>query len=257
MAGLENKTILLTRSPEANETLAGIFASRGAKGISLPTIMITDPESWDACDEAILRLQDYRGVLFTSGNAVRQLIRRIRSVHPGRLSLLSRVSLFAVGEATEEAILEAGLTVADMPETASAEALGRMLESAGLQGGKFLFPKSEIARDTLPTILRGSGADVDEVVVYRNVPPSPDQLEEVRTLVSNHGIDLITAFSPSAVRMLVQLLGSVAMGTIPFAVIGPVTAEAARALGLNVQIVSPAATSESLVDAVESYFLNH
>jgi len=256
VAGLENKSILLTRTPEANEALAKLLTARGARCVCLPTISIADPVAWDDCDMSIARLQEYRGILFTSANAVRQLVRRIRSVAPDRFASLAAVSLFAVGDATEEAIVEAGLSVAGMPETAGSEELGRMLASTGARGGKFLFPKSDIARDTLPNILRAAGAAVDEVVVYRNIPPAPAQLEDVRARVAERGIDLITAFSPSAVRTLVQLLGSVAIGEIPLAVIGPVTADAAAALGLNVQVVAPASTSASLVDGVESYFLN-
>jgi len=203
---LQGITILLTRTAEANAELAAVFNRRGAKTRSLPTIEIVDPASWEGTDKAILDLARYDGVFFTSRNAVERLLHRIEQVQPEAIARLASCKIYAVGEHTEEAIEEAGLTVALTPEVHSAEALAESLGNESLAGRMFLFPKSDIAGDVVPSFLRSAGAAVDEIVVYRNVAPEGNKLDEIRNALANGDIHAVTFFSPSAVGSIEQLM---------------------------------------------------
>lgn len=254
MPGLAGRTVLVTRTPEAAEPLIRLLQAEGAKTLLLPTIEIADPDSWEACDRAIVNLRLYDGIFFTSKNAVHKFLRRIEAINPSAFEVLKRRPVYAVGEKTEEALETAGVSVAATPDVASAEDLAGLFTRGGGAGRRFLFPKSEIARDILPNALRSLDAVVDEIVVYRTLPPRQMELDRIRTALADHSIDVATFYSPSAVRNFVQMMGSKCLDSITIAVIGPATESAARSLGLNVAIVSEHTTSESLLAAIKAYF---
>jgi uroporphyrinogen III methyltransferase/synthase len=251
MSTLRGKTILLTRSDEANAEVANRLKSCGADTLSLPTIRFTDPDSWNACDTAIQNLQTYDAILFTSSNAVRAFLDRIESVNPARLEMLRTVRVHAVGERTSDSLRSAGIT-AILAEGGTAEVLAESL-GEDVKGKRFLFPKSNIAREVLPGALKARGATVDEAVVYKTVAPAPADLDAVRNALRLRNIDILLFFSPSAVSNFVQMIGTGFTDSIVVAAIGPTTAEAARNAGFAVSVVPDKPTTEDLIDATEKF----
>jgi uroporphyrinogen III methyltransferase/synthase len=248
---LRGKTILLTRSDEANAEVANRLKSCGADTLSLPTIRFTDPDSWSACDAAIQELRNYDAILFTSSNAVRAFLARIEAVDATRLEMLRTIRVHAVGERTHDSLESAGVT-AILAEGGTAEDLA---ESVGehVQGKRFLFPKCNIAREVLPDALKARGAAVDEAVVYKTVAPAPRDLDAVRNALRLRSIDILVFFSPSAVSNFVQMIGTGFTESLVVAVIGPTTAEAARNAGFAVSVVSDKPTTEGLIDAIDRF----
>jgi uroporphyrinogen III methyltransferase/synthase len=117
-------------------------------------------------------------------------------------------------------------------------------------GQHFLFPKSSIACDVLPKELRSLGALVDEIVTYKTVIPESENLEQVRTFLSDGKINIITFFSPSSVRNFVELFGVEILRGVLVAVIGPTTSESAKEAGLEIHVVAKQQTAESLVQGI-------
>lgn len=257
MSGLTEKTILITRSDEANAELSRVFEQQGARTVSLPAVRFTKPDSWEACDSAIVNLRQYDGILFTSGNSVSFFLKRIQEINIRAQEILRSRVIYAIGAKTRVALQSAGLSVQATPEVASANDMAELFRDTNLAGKRFLFPKSNIARDVLPNSLRSQQALVDEVIVYKNEPPERKELDRVRKALQVGSIDAIVFFSPSAVRNFVQLIGKKHLGDAVVAVIGPTTAEAAEDLGVVVKVIAPHATSESLRDALEQYFVSH
>ncbi|MBI2619706.1 MAG: uroporphyrinogen-III synthase [Ignavibacteriales bacterium] len=256
MSSLSGKTILLTRSEEANVELARLFEKHGAQTLSLPTVHFVEPDSWEQCDAAITNLREYDGILFTSKNAVTSFLTRLESFGGQARSLLASRALYAIGEKTQEALESAGFAVAASPEIAAADDLTELLGEEAIRGKRFLFPKSNIARAILPNALRALNAVVDEVVVYKNEPPTGQDLDQVREVLLQRRVDTVTFFSPSAVRNFVQLLGTRHLESTTVAVIGPTTAQAAGDVGVRVDVVAPRATAEALIESLERYFLS-
>ena len=253
MSTLLNKTILLTRTKESNLAVAQLFRQRGARVLSFPTIEVADPDSWESCDRAIGDLQSYDGVLFTSKNSVERLLRRIESIKPEAKRVLADRQIYAVGEKTERTLENAGLPVAMTPDVSSAEDLASLFEAEEVAGRRFLFPRSDIGRDILPNALRSLGGIVDDIVVYKTVPPRQGDLEDIRGLFLEGGIDIVTFFSPSSARNFVQMMGVKCIEGALVAVIGPQTAEAIREIGIEARIIAGHATAESLVDTIEEF----
>ena len=253
MNGLKGRTILLTRSAESNKTLERQLRERGASVVSLPTIEFADPLSWEEADRVLQHLDEYDGFLFTSRTAVERFLRRAELINGGFREILQRARLYAIGEKTEEALTREGFSNVVTPEVSTAEEMADSLAAQELSGAKFLFPKSEIARDVLPNALRQHEATVDEIVVYRNVPPLQKDLDEVRTRLAEGTISVTTFFSPSAVRNFVQMLGATALASAANAAIGPTTAGAIKGFGASVSVLPEHPTTESLLDALERY----
>lgn len=247
-------TVLLTRSAEDNTLIAPVFHAAGLATVLLPAIVIAEPEDWTPVDDAIADLASFDGVFFTSRNAVRMFLRRLDEKLPDGRSAIRSLMVAAVGAKTEEALEDEDVRVDVVPEIGAAENLLASLDEMDLTGKRYLFPKSSIARDVLPTELRDRGAQVDEIVVYRTVPPDAGNLDAIRNGLVEGSIQCAAFFSPSAVRNVVQLLGSLCMQETVIAAIGMTTAGAARAMGLTVGIVAEAPDSDGLAAAIAAFF---
>jgi uroporphyrinogen III methyltransferase/synthase len=70
------------------------------------------------------------------------------------------------------------------------------------------------------------------------------------------GVDCILFASGSAVRSVADAATKVTpeLKTVPIVCIGPVTADTARSLGLNVVAVAESHTTAGLIDALTDYF---
>lgn len=254
MGSLEGRTILVTRSADSNTSFAEQIAARGGLVLSLPTIEFADPKSWDEADTAIRDLEDYDGLLFTSRTAVERFLGRVRAVNSVPREFFATKRVYAIGEKTEEALRAHGFTNVISPEISTAEEMAETVAEDELEGKRFLFPKSEIARDVLPNVLRERHAIVDEVVVYRNIPPLQKDLDSVREALAAGSVSITTFFSPSAVRHFVQMLGIHILEQTAVAAIGPTTAKTAESFGISVAVVPDEATAGSLLDSIALFF---
>jgi uroporphyrinogen-III synthase len=251
---LTGKTILITRSKNASSEIQDMLESQGAIVVCLPTIEITAPDSWDECDATIWKLAAYDSVCFTSKNTVEKFVQRIRLIRPQALNTLATQNLYAVGEKTKSTLEANGFTVQPIPQKHSAENLAHSFYGQNISGRHFLFPKSNIACDVIPKELRSLGAVVDEIVTYKTVIPEPENLEHIRTFLTDGKIDIVTFFSPSSVRNFAEMIGIETLQHILIAVIGPTTAEAAKEIGLEVDIVANQQTAKSLVQGIMEHF---
>jgi uroporphyrinogen-III synthase len=112
----------------------------------------------------------------------------------------------------------------------------------------------ETSRAVLRERLTPLGAKVDEIAVYQTVPGRPT-LAHYAALRA--GIDAIVFTSSITVRNFINLVGpyleEFTRGAV-VACIGPLTAQTARAYGLQVTILSEQSTAQGLFTALEQYF---
>lgn len=254
---LQDKTILVTRRPEQARELIREIEKEGGLALFFPTIEIKPPESWSECDERIDRLKTYDGIVFTSANAVVGFVQRCHARGVAG-DLLNSLDVFAVGETTRQLLEQHGLHVREMPESYTASSLADMLNGKDVRGKRFLLPQGNIARDEVKRVLSESGAEVDQVIVYRTVAPEQVETHPVLEGLRDGAIDVVTFASPSAVTNFIQMLSPDVIATMPptttVAVIGPTTAAAAREAGLRVDIVARDSTSSGLVTAIADYY---
>lgn len=235
LAGLR---VLLTRPVgDAADAWAAAFAQAGAEPIVFPTVVFAPPASWQPLDEALARLGGYDWVIFTSQTTVAFVLDRLASP---RLPERPPPRIAAVGKATARAIVAAGGVVALTPTDERQEGLVEALGTLPA-GTRVFLPLAEGARSLLPEALRAWGCHVDAITVYRTVP--------VSDAAACPRFDVATFASPSALRAFVARGGGAALDGKTVAVIGPTTADEARAQGLR-PVVAARPTVEALIAAI-------
>lgn len=223
----------------------------GAQAVLMPTIEILPPENWSDVDAAIDRLPEYDWLILTSANGVRSLLSRLwERRFDGRC--LGQTKIAVIGDATAEALAEFHLRADLTPESFRAEALAEALKPL-VAGARVLWARANRGRDVLPRELTAAGAQVEEVVVYRNL--DVDALPaEALGLMERGELDWIGLSSPSIARQFAALLTPAAReqlgGNVRLAAISPVTAEAADDVGLPIATVADVYTWDGIFDAI-------
>jgi uroporphyrinogen III methyltransferase/synthase len=292
---LFGKRVLVTRTRHQASALSDLLRREGAIPVELPTLelvpLATDEDLGAMAEH--LRAGDYQWCLFTSTNAVDFVLDYLnRSGHDARAFAGCRLA--ALGSATAASLLQHGLRADLVASEFTSEGLLRAMEDFGastprvstrggasplepsrttdppppealegpplldqLAGVRILIPRAEGGSPALTGGLRARGAEVDEVVLYESrAPADPDA--EALALVRAGRIDVATFASSSSVRNLATLLGDdfARLRDATIACIGPVTAQTARELGLNVTIEPAEHTIPALVEALKAHYAN-
>lgn len=248
LAGL--RVVVMRPEGQADDLIERLVAL-GATALHAPTIRIADPPSYAALDAALRHLPSYNWIVWTSANGVARTLARLETL--GLDPDLPRAcNLAVIGGATARALASNGFTADLVPPEAVAESLRDALIEAGVGSGiRVLLPQPVTARDVLATGLRAAGAVVDVAPAYRT-ELNADAAERVRRWLAQGGIDCALVTSPSTVRGLLALLdGDVELlRRIPLVCIGPITADAARSLGIAPALVATEHTNDGLVAAL-------
>lgn len=239
---LRGRRVAVTRPVEGAETLIGRLEAEGARVIVTPLIRIAPVRDQRAIGRAARNAERYDWIVFTSANAV-NLFSGARAG-----ALPSTVSIGVVGAATAAAVAAMGARVDLIPEPNNAEALAKALATRPIAGRRILWPRAVHARKGFARRLRAAGAEVDEIAVYRT-EPDPAGARDLRARVERHAVDVITFASPSAVNSYAAS-GPVDVGGARVVVIGPVTANAARRVGLAVHARAAEPGVEGLIAAI-------
>ncbi len=247
---LFGKRVLVTRSRQQASALSQLLSRQGAMPVELPTIQIEPIPDSQELDRAIERLSDYAWLIFTSANGVDVFFKRLRDLGKDSRAL-NGVRLCSIGPATAAALEARGLVTDRMPREFLAEAVADALESDGVSGQRILLPRAESAPPELVTKLTQLGATVDEIALYRTVPP-PESPDGGRKMLLDGEIDITTFTSSSTVKHLVSMLGAEweAINRTKVACIGPVTAATASELGVRVDVTASEHTIPGLVQAL-------
>jgi uroporphyrinogen III methyltransferase / synthase len=226
---LHGRRVLVTRARAQASGLAARLEALGAEVVQAPAIRI-EPLPFDRP-----AMERYETVVVTSANGVDLLL-------PDDVRALHGVKVAAIGPATAQALRDRGIVADVLPPEAVSESLLAALGDVG--GQRVLVATAEGARDVLPDGLRGRGAHVDVVHLYRTVP-EPVDAEAVRSA------DLVTFTSSSTVQSLAAALGDAGLDGMRAASIGPVTSAALRKHGIEPAAEADPHTVEGLVAAVE------
>ena len=255
---LAGRRVLVTRSRDQAGELVELLEAQGAEAVEAPLIDIVPPEDFGPLDAACERAGAFDWIVFTSANGATAFMDRLLQ-GPRDVRALAGARLCAVGPGTASRLTRFGLKVDLVPDDHSANGVVAALKAAGsIRGKRVLFPKADIARDTLPEELREAGADVTEVVAYRTVTAESDLHLGIYRQLLDRRIDAVTFSSASAVRAFVSIYGADQavdlLNHTVVATIGPVTADAALRYGITPQVTPSTSTMPALVDALVTQF---
>lgn len=237
LAGLR---ILNTRPADQAAPLSLKLRTLGAEVVELPAIELEPLDFEPAGEDA------YDWIVFTSANAVRYYWR-------GAPAKPAPAKICAIGPATAAALDALGHKADLVAEQHQAEGVAAALAETGIEGKRVLLPAALATRDVLPRELSAMGALVTTLPVYRNIIPAG--LETAAQALFSEGArpHWVVFTSPSTVKNLLAAVGRDALEGVRIAVIGPVTAEAVRKHGLNVDVEPASSTADDLARALARF----
>ncbi|MDH2910078.1 MAG: uroporphyrinogen-III C-methyltransferase [Candidatus Eremiobacteraeota bacterium] len=249
---LFGKRLLLTRPAEQGEEFAARALARGIEPILAPTIEIEPPDDPTAANDAVESLESYAWVLFTSRNGIDACFARLHAL--GRdARAFGHARVAAIGAKSAQRLAEYGVRADLVPKRYVAEELAIELLHRARPASRILLYRAQEGRDVLPTLLAAEGLQVDDVAAYRTRFARDPQFAEKAARA-----ELVAFTSASTVRGYVEQFSD-ATAALESArgksigAIGPIAAEAARALGFHVDLVADIATTDALLDAFETY----
>ncbi|MFT5431279.1 MAG: uroporphyrinogen III methyltransferase/synthase [Myxococcota bacterium] len=250
---LWGRRVLVTRARSQAPSLTAALRDVGAGVVGFPVLEFGPPSSTEALDRSIHDLQLgglYDWVVFTSANAVIAFWDAV-TARGLDLRCFSGTRIACVGPATAEALRARSINADLVPAQYSAEALVGALVTAGdIPAKRFLFPRAEVARNTVVEGLKKHGGVVDVVPVYATRKPDASVESAIQHV---EVVDTITFTSPSAVRNLQAMLGDRSQELLTDRLrvaIGPITAQALEKAGLPAQIVAEESSVGGLVTAI-------
>ncbi len=253
---LLGKRIVVTRARAQASDLVQRLSEMGAECLEVPTIQVVPPESWQPLDDAIAGLDRYQWLIFTSVNGVHHFFERLFAQGLDARAL-GHIHTAAIGPATAGCLRRYGVNTDILPQTYQAEAVAEAFAREPLKGRKILLPRAKEARSVLPEALRRMGAGVDEIVAYETIQ-GESHADQVVTALQARDIDMITFTSSSTVHNFRALLppgkSEELLQGVAIACIGPITAETARQLGLQVHVAAEAFTIDGLCQAIVRYY---
>jgi uroporphyrinogen-III synthase len=245
-SALRGKAVAVTRPAEQAAALVELLRAHGAEPVCCPTIAIEHVSDSPQLDVELRALGSVSWIVFTSVNAVRAVAERLNVLG---VRMPSSALLAAVGGGTAEE-LERRIHRADfVPSTSNGESIADELPD--VKGQVVLLPRGDLASDVLPSRLRARGAHVRDIVVYHTV--AGPGVAELGSRVRDGTLAAIVFTSPSSVRFASNILvtQSVSSERPAIACIGPTTAHAARALGLEPDAVATTQSVGGIVEALE------
>jgi uroporphyrinogen III methyltransferase/synthase len=226
------------------------LAELGADVLEVPTIKIAGPDDRQGIVDALLELNTYDWLVFTSVNGVASFFdlffKRFQDLRD-----LGGARIAAVGPATAARLRELHLQVDLTPEAATAQQLAEAFEKyQSIDNVKMCLLRAEVANRELPAALMALGAIVDDIAVYKTVAETEDRAGMAERLLES-GADWVTFTSGSTVEHfhgrfdLPKLLKQ--FPQLKLASIGPETSKAIRALGLTPELEAKEHTTDGLI----------
>jgi uroporphyrinogen III methyltransferase/synthase len=250
---LFGQRIVVTRSREQAGQLSERLLELGAEVLEIPTIKLEAPTEKQALVDALLELNAYDWLVFTSPNGVTTFFNYFfKSFHDMRD--LGGARLAAVGPATANKLKELHLQVDLMPDEATASKVAEAFsEFESIENLKICLLRAEVANRELPEALEAMGAIVDDIPCYKTVAETED-LNGAAAKLLESGANWLTFTSASTVEHFHKRFDLPALmkkfPQMKIASIGPETSKAIAALGLQPALEAKEHTIDGIIDAL-------
>jgi uroporphyrinogen III methyltransferase / synthase len=251
---LFGQRVVVTRARAQAPELSTRFTELGADVLEIPCIKRGVPLNVQSLTEALLELNAYDWLVFTSANGVTAFFEYFFRAFKDTRDI-GGVRIAAVGPATSAKLRELHLQVDLMPEEAiGAKIAKEFVKFESIENLKICLLRAEVANPDLPRELEALGAIVDDVPVYCTVAET-DLATHASAQLLAAGADWITFTSASTVEHFHTRINLPALlkkfPQTKLASIGPETTKAIAALGLKPSVEAKQHTMDGLVAAVQ------
>lgn len=243
---LQNKRIVVTRTPHQAGQLVNLLHARGAVPLIYPCVDIAPPRDPARLDAALRNLHAYDWLIVTSSSTVLAMKRRLGSI--GSTPDLGRLKIAAVGAMTVEAVEQfLGSMHVSLPDGRSSEDIVNLINP--YPGMRVLLPQSAVAPAHLSQVLAMEGADVTVVEAYQIIKGSGG--EDIPAMLREQRVDAVTFASAHAVRWFVERIEPEQAFHLPAACLSETTAAAAHAAGFQQVLVPEHFTPTALLHLLD------
>jgi uroporphyrinogen III methyltransferase/synthase len=247
---LFGKRVVVTRSRRQAARFSQKLSQLGAEVLEIPAVKGVDPDNKQDFVDALLALNSYDWLVFTSVNGVTVFFdlffRQFKDLRD-----IGGAKIAAVGPATAARLREMRLQVDLMPE----EFVGRKIAEAlakhsSIENCKICLLRAQDANPDLPHALEELGAIVDDIALYKTVAEMEDYFGAAEDFQKN-GADWVTFTSGSTVEFfharfdLPKLLKK--FPQMKIASIGPETSKSIRALKLEPSVEAKEHTTDGMI----------
>jgi uroporphyrinogen III methyltransferase/synthase len=196
---LFGQRVVVTRTREQASQLSKQLIELGAEVMEIPTIRIEPPSNREALTDALLELNSYDWIVFTSPNGVTSFFELFFKAFEDMRDI-GGVRIAAVGPGTAAKLRELHLKVDLMPEEYLTRKIAEAFEKfESIENLKILLARAEVVNLELPEALEEMGAIVDDIACYKTVPETEDRNGAAARL-SESGAEWITFTSSSTVE---------------------------------------------------------
>jgi uroporphyrinogen III methyltransferase/synthase len=250
---LFGKRVVVTRAREQASQLSDRLRELGAEVLEIPTIRFDAPTQRENLVDALLELNSYDWLVFTSANGVTRFFDYFfKQFHD--LRDIGGVRIAAVGPGTAAKLRELHLQVDLMPDDALATSIAEAFAKfESIENLRVCLLRAEVANSELPKELEAMGAIVDDIAVYRTVPEKEESGPATSGFLQS-GADWALFTSASTVEHFHARFNlNDRLRQFPqlrLASIGPETSKALAALGLTPAVESAKHTLDGLVEAI-------
>jgi len=210
----------------------------GGRPLSFPLIRL---EPTPAAVEQLRKVESYDWLVLTSPSAVRCLMELECDVR-------KLPKIMTCGPGTRDELVKHHIYPELTPSmNYSAEGLAETLAGCDFAGKKILRLRSDKAGSLLAEVLRNKGAEVEDVLLYRNEPVRYERLPE---------FDAVFFASASAVEVFIEQFGVWQLSGKTVCVIGQPTAAALEEAGRDADVTGWKATAEGVVESLAAFVFN-
>ena len=243
---LNGSWVLVTRPVAQADKLCQLITQQNGKALRFPTLEI---EPFNVDGELIEKALHCDWLIFTSTNAVNFALRALS----GKMARLHTLQLAAVGHATANALQDAGLKVACVPETEfSSEGLLAEPAMHRVVNQRIMIVRGLGGREKLAQTLRSRGAEVAYLEVYRRSRPKIDNSLLIQH-VQDGSLQAGTITSAEALQNLLAMLDKETVALLqqlPLVVVSDRLKQLAQQLGFAYVIVSKQPTDAAILETL-------
>ena len=202
---LLGKTVVLTRAKDQNSDAHSLFASKGARVLQLPALVIGPPDNWTPLDDSLVGLNKFDWIIFSSVNGIYAVEKRLQLIGSSFSDKPKSLKVAAVGKKTAKALEDLNVTPNFVPPEFVADSLIKNFPCS-VNNLKILIPRVQTGgRTILAKSFIECGSEITEVAAYESQCPIDIPKETILAL-RNSEVDVILFTSSKTVAHTSKLL---------------------------------------------------
>jgi uroporphyrinogen-III synthase len=244
--------VLVPRGKDQAKSFSQLVERYGGIPIEIPLIAFRPIKKNQRLHEALLALDTYDWIIFTSNVTVETFFSFFKEEEIDK----AFPKIAVIGKKTAEILTQIGQTPAFVPSAYVAETFVKEFLPLMDKDSRVLVPKGNLAREYIAQSLTEAGAQVEEVVIYETYMPDESRMK-LADLLGDNQLDILTFTSPSTVDHLMDVVKEYRLDKhlkkCIIGCIGPVTEKKLRAYGLTVHASPKVYTVKEMINSTISY----